>query len=114
MSNEPTVDFRSEMDASAQQPRGRRQVPWIPGVTALALALVGAIVQVVAIASASALNWELGALLAQVSIGLNIAATLVGLLAVILNRGRRWGVIAMVLGVIANPLVLVALFRLLA
>lgn len=111
MTNQPTEIPRGDEPQTVR--RRKPAPPWIPGVAAFLLAIGSAIVQAVGIAQASASHWELGAQLAWVAIALSVVAIIVGLVAVILNRGRRWGVAAMVLGVVANPLVLVALFRLL-
>lgn len=87
----------------------RRSVPWILGVVGLTLAAAAAVLQVLGIIQASGLNWQRGTLLAWVAIGVSTVAFLIGLIAIILNRGRRWGVAAMILAVVANPWVLTQL-----
>lgn len=95
-------------------PGRRRSAPWILGVVGLALAAAAAVLQVLGIIQATGLNWQRGTLLAWLAIGVSAAAFLVGLVAIILNRGRAWGVAAMIAAVIANPWVLAQLLGSLA
>lgn len=87
----------------------RRHAPWILGAAALAIAVAAAVLQVLGIIQATGLNWQRGTLLAWLAIGASTVAFLAGLVAIILNRGRRWGVVAMVLAIFANPWVLAQL-----
>src|SRR5690606_26187602 len=87
----------------------RRTVPWILGVVGLALAVVAAVLQVLGIIQATGLNWQRGTLLAWLAIGVSTVAFLVGLIAIILNRGRRWGVAGMIVALVASRWVLALL-----
>ena len=104
MTNQPTEVSRPE-PAAKRPPRA----PWLLGVIGVLLAVLAGVLQVLGIVQASNLNWERGTLLAWLAIGASVAAFVVGLTAVILNRGRRWGVAAMLAAVIANPWILVQL-----
>jgi hypothetical protein len=96
-------------ESDAGRPKRPPVAPWLVGVSGVLLAVAAGVVQAIAIAQASNLNWERGTLLAWVAIALSVAAFVVGLAAVILNRGRRWGVVAMIAGLIANPFLLARL-----
>lgn len=106
MSNQPTEVLRPE-GARARSRAPRR--PWLVGVVGLLLAVAAAGLQAAGIAQATALNWERGTLLAWLAIGASVLAFAVGLAAIILNRGRRWGTAAMLAAVIANPFLLAQL-----
>jgi hypothetical protein len=109
MSNEPSEAQAPPSAERARRPKRPQVAPWLLGVAGVLLAIAAGVVQGIAIGQASNLNWERGTLLAWVAIGLSSAALLVGLAAVILNRGRRWGVVAMLAGLIANPFLLARL-----
>ena len=110
MSNEPSEALAPpSAEPLADRPKRAPVARWLVGATGVLLAVVAGVVQAIAIAQASGLNWERGTLLAWVAIVLSSAAFLVGLAAVILNRGRRWGIVAMVAGLIANPFLLARL-----
>jgi|SRR5690554_3820978 len=87
----------------------RRSAPWILGVIAVALAVAAGVLQVLGITQAAALNWQRGTLFAWLAIGVSTLAFLTGLIAIILNRGRRWGAMAMIVAIVANPWVLAQL-----
>ncbi|TXN32368.1 hypothetical protein [Lacisediminihabitans profunda] len=89
-------------------PWARRQ--W-PGLAALALAVLLVVVEAVAVSIGSTGHWAAATVLAWAVISLTIVSFLGGLVGVALRRGRRWGAAAMVVSVVANPLVLVWLFR---
>ena len=76
------------------------------GIVALGFAVITAVVQVIAIVTASAHDFEQGTVLAWSAIVLSVFAVAGGVVAIILRRGRRWGVVAIVLGVIGNPFIL--------
>lgn len=97
--------------ANAAQAK-RRRAPWILGVVAVALAVIAAVLQVLGIIQATNLNWQRGTLLAWLAIGVSTVAFLVGLTAIIVHRGRRWGVAAMIVAIVANPWVLAQLLGL--
>lgn len=101
MSTQPT-----EMPPPEQEEKRQPRSPWLIGVIGVLLAVLAGILQMLGIVQASNLNWERGTLLAWLAIGASVAAFVVGLVAVIANRGRRWGIVAMVAAVIANPWVL--------
>ncbi|MDF1477955.1 hypothetical protein PYV02_02530 [Leifsonia sp. H3M29-4] len=83
----------------------RVRTPWV-GRGALALAVATAVVHGIAVSVAGDGDPVTGTVLAYVAIGLSIAAVLGGLVAVIAGFGRRTGAAAIVLGVFANPVVL--------
>ena len=104
---------RSELDGSPSQdgtkyaPPDRRRSPAL-GVLALVSLIASIVVQVVAIAVASAGDYVSGTALAIAAIALSGVAVLTGLIALIIGRGRILGIICVVLGILTNPLLLVA------
>jgi hypothetical protein len=103
MTNQPA-------EASPEQEKKRPpRSPWLIGVIGLLLAVTAGVLQALGIVQASNLNWERGTLLAWLAIGASVAAFVVGLIAVALNRGRRLGIAAMAAAILANPWVLAGL-----
>lgn len=84
--------------------------PWV-GVLAIVLAVSAGIAQIAAINGAAGGDLELGIVLGYLAISLAIAAVLAGVAAIVARRGRRAGVVGIVLGLVANPLVLLAILR---
>jgi uncharacterized membrane protein len=85
--------------------------PWV-GALAIGLAVLAAAVQIIAISTASAGDFETGIVLGYLAVVIAIAAVLAGVAAIVLRRGRRAGVVGIVLGLVANPLVLLGILRL--
>ena len=84
--------------------------PWV-GALAIALGLAAAIVQVVAITTASGGEFEAGIVLGYLAIIIAFAAVVAGIAAIIVRRGRRIGVIGILIGLLANPLLLLIILR---
>jgi hypothetical protein len=101
MTNQPTEVLQPKQAGT----RAR----WLLGSIGVLLAVGAGVLQVLGIVQATALNWERGTLLAWLAIGASVLAFVVGLAAVILRRGRRLGIVAMVVAVVANPWVLAQL-----
>lgn len=114
--DEPVVAERAEAgsaehpDAPPQQPR--RKTPLL-GAVALSTAVIAGVLQGVAIAQATVGDYLAATVLAYASAAVAVLAVVVGVVAIVMHRGRRLGVAAAVMGLIANPLVLLALFRVL-
>ncbi|HEY4269043.1 MAG TPA: hypothetical protein VGM94_12710 [Galbitalea sp.] len=51
-------------------------------------------------------QFETGTSLAYFSVGTSVVGVLGGIAAIVLDRGRGWGVIAIILGLAADPLIL--------
>lgn len=79
------------------------------GIAALGLAVVTAVVHGVAVGVASGGDPPAGTVLAVIAISLSVLAVVGGLVALIGGFGRRWGAAAIVLAVLANPVVLLTL-----
>lgn len=101
-------------DASAVPETRVRRFPWLLGAVGVLLALAAAVLQILGIVQASNLNWERGTLFAWLAIGASVAGFAVGLVAAILNRGRKLGILAMIASVVANPFLLAQLLGALA
>jgi hypothetical protein len=91
--------------AQRQRPAIRRLGP-----ASLALAALLTGVEAIAIAVGSTGHWLTATALAWLVIVLTVVSFGGGLVAVIRDHGRRWGIAAAALSLIANPLVLVWLF----
>ncbi|MCU1580284.1 MAG: Naphthoate synthase [Rhodoglobus sp.] len=81
------------------------------GVLALAFAVLTAAALAAGVVMATAGDYRLATVVAYGAIGLSVLAVIGGVLAVILGWGRRWGVIAVIVGVVADPLVLLVVLR---
>ncbi|MGN6272301.1 MAG: hypothetical protein ACTHMQ_04355 [Protaetiibacter sp.] len=82
-----------------------RRPRW-PGALAGALAILMVITWAVALACSLAGLLELGVGLSYSAIGLSVLAVLAGIVAVVAGWGRGWGVAAIAVGVLLNPVVL--------
>ncbi len=84
--------------------------PWV-GALSIALGVVAAVVQIVAIVGASGGDFELGIVLGYLAVILAIAAVFAGIAAIIARRGRRAGLVGILIGIVANPLLLLSILR---
>ncbi len=82
------------------------------GAMALALAVVAGVFQALAIGVSTAGDFSLGTVLAYLAIALAVAAFIGATVAILLDRGRRLGVVAAVVAIIANPYILLGMLRL--
>ncbi len=105
--------LEAEIDAllAAPVPEVPRAAPRAPravlGVSAFVLSLLFSLGTGVALALFFAEQLDAATIVAFTAIGLTTASFAVGLLAVILGRGRGWGAAAMAISVVSNPFVLV-------
>jgi hypothetical protein len=81
------------------------------GVLALAFAVLTAAALAAGVVLATAGDYRLATVIAYGAIGLSVLAVIGGVLAAILGWGRRWGVIAVIVGIVADPLVLLVVLR---
>jgi hypothetical protein len=79
------------------------------GLVGLLAAAVTATATTVGIALAMAGKYEPSILLAYLATGASVVAVLCGAAAVVTGRGRLWGAIALVLGIVSSPPVLTRL-----
>lgn len=94
-------------------PAGRRSAPkdrprpgTALGVIAVLVAIGTVVIVWIGINSAISGKFQLGTTLAYFAVGASIAAVLAGISAIVLDRGRGWGAVAIAIGLAANPLVL--------
>ncbi len=78
------------------------------GVAALAL-----VTQVIAILVASANDFSTGTVLGYLAIGLSVLGVAGGIAAVVTRRGRPAGAVAIAIGIVGNPLIVLWVLRLL-
>jgi len=76
------------------------------GVAALAVALLVVVGTAVAVGLATGAAYEAATIVAWLAIGASGVVVVAGLLAIAADRGRRWGVAAVLIGVAANPFLL--------
>lgn len=88
--------------------RPRRKTPLI-GALGVALAATAAVLQAVAIGVATGGDYLSSTVVAYLAIGFSVLAVGIGVLGIALNRGRRLGIAAVIVGIVANPLVLLLL-----
>lgn len=81
------------------------------GAGALVLLVAEIVVHIVAIVVATNGDFVGGTILSFVSVALSVLAVGVGVVAALLRSGRRWGIFAALVAVLANPLVLLYLLR---
>lgn len=93
-----------------EPPRVRR--PWPIGIIALAIAVLLAAAEVVGVLLANTGQFGVATLIGQSLIVLTVLSFLLGLFAVLRHRGRGWGIAAMILSLLVNPLVLINLLAL--
>jgi hypothetical protein len=102
------------IEVFGRQPRRRAEPVKRPHRSRLGLfGLLAGVVTLAATATGIAVSmagrYEAGILLAYLATGMAVVAVLCGAGSVVTGRGRRWGAIAIVLGVLACPLVLTRL-----
>jgi hypothetical protein len=110
--DEPEAEPPLDGEEPPKEPARESRVPrWIVGAAALLVALATVAVHIAALVIASADDAVTSTLLAYVAIGLSAVAVIVGILAIVLRRGRPWGIVAVVLGLVANPYLLLTVLR---
>jgi hypothetical protein len=91
------------------RPGRRRAAPPAPrlrtrlGLLSFGAALVTVASTVVGILTAMGGKYEASILLAYLATGVSVVAVLCGAAAVVTGRGRAWGALAVVLGVLSSP-----------
>jgi hypothetical protein len=104
-----TEVFGRPRRASPARPPSRddRQRPGTAlGVIAVVAGVATIVLVCVGISSAMSGKYAVGIALAYVATGTSIVAVLGGISAMVLDRGRGWGAVAIVVGLAANPLLL--------
>ena len=91
-----------------ETPRRRTR---LVGIGAAVLALATSVVTAAAVVTSSNGDFPVGTFLAYVAIGVSAVAVLVSLVAIVGGFGRRWGIGALVVGVLANPPVLLTVLN---
>jgi hypothetical protein len=84
---------------AAPPPRPRTRL----GLLSLGAALITAVSTVAGILAAMGGKYEASILLAYLATGLSVVAVLCGAAAVVTGRGRAWGALAVVLGILSSP-----------
>jgi hypothetical protein len=108
------IPEQGESAPETPAPGTRREPSSIPGRIALGLSLLLLVLDVVALVLADNRSWVAATVLAQVATVGTIVAFVVGAGSIIASRGRRWGIVAVVLAVVANPIILTKVLGFLA
>ncbi len=88
--------------ASGAPKRRSRRMGWI----SLGLAVVAAILLVVAIIISTAGSFVAGSIVGVIAIGFSAWAVIIGAVAILFTRGRRLAIAGVILGLFANPVLL--------
>jgi uncharacterized membrane protein len=91
--------------AAATPSRPRVRPVW-PGIVSFALGLATAGALATGIVLATDDRYQFATWAAWAAVGISVLAVLLGLVALIVGRDRAWAVAGVLLGAIANPLVL--------
>lgn len=102
------VEIPVEEDAPLQPER--EKTPLLGAIAMTAAVLTGTL-HVTGVALASNGVYQTSTVLAFTAIGFSIVAIVVGVVAAILDRGRRLGVVAAIVGLLANPFVVLVSLR---
>jgi hypothetical protein len=100
---DPGRDAAADTPPQAPQPRARRRTL---GISSVVLALVLAAVEGVAVYVATTGDFVFATVLAQTAVLGTLATLVLGLVASVTGRGRRWGIVGAVLSILVNPFVL--------
>lgn len=113
---EPVVEEYVEPEPPFAEPTPTDAIPRSPliGRIAVLLAVLTLIAHIIAIPVSSANAWTTGTVIAWAAIGMSILAVGTGIAAIITGHGRAWGIVAVVLGIVANPYLLLWFLRLLS
>jgi hypothetical protein len=82
------------------------------GRVALVAAALFALLEIAAIIVGSGQHWATATVLGEAVIALTVVSFVAGLIAVVRGRGRRAGIAAVIVSVLANPLVQIAVLGL--
>ena len=102
------VEIPVEEDAPL---RPEREKTPLLGAIAMTAAVLAGTLHATAVALASNGVYQTSTVLAIAAIGLSIVAIVVGVVAAILDRGRRVGIVAAVVGLVLNPFVVLVTLR---
>ena len=109
---EPQPDDEPESPPVRAPWRTRRAPRALLGVVAFAFAVVCVALTAAGVSIASYGEFSIATALGYAAITLSALAVLGGLAAIITRRGMGWGVVAVVVGLVGNPLLLLSLLRL--
>lgn len=104
------VPVDADVETEDALPPEREKTPLLGAIAMSAAVLTGAL-HAIAVALASNGVYQTSTVLAITAIGLSVVAIVVGVIAAILDRGRRIGVVAAIVGVVVNPFVVLVTLR---
>lgn len=88
---------------STPSPRPRARPRWRLGVFSFGAAIFTAVSTTVGILLAMGGKFEASILIAYLATGASVVAVLCGAAAVVTGRGRGWGAMAIVIGILSSP-----------
>jgi hypothetical protein len=86
--------------------KGRRRPSPIVGLLALFIAIATVVMLIIGVDVALAGDYAASRSVAYATIGLSILGFVLAGIAIVMNRGRSWAIVGMVVSVLANPIVL--------
>jgi hypothetical protein len=86
--------------------KGRHRPSPIPGLLALLVGIATVVLLIVGVDVALRGDYAASRYIAYTTIGVSIVGLVLGGIALVMNRGRSWAIIGMVVCVLANPIVL--------
>ena len=106
----------AEIPVVADEPEAQpeREKTALIGAAALAAAMLTAVLHLLAVMIASNGAYQVATVLGFVAIGSSVVSVGAGIVAIVLDRGRRLGIAAAVLGLVANPVVLLWILQFLS
>lgn len=110
---EPEAPDAPDEDLVEEEPAPKPRTPLFAAAAGL-LALATVAVHIAAIAVATGGDFPTGTFLGYFAVGLSGLAIVVGAVAIIRGRYRAWAIAAVVLAVLANPVVLLVVLRFLS
>ncbi|EAR24661.1 naphthoate synthase [marine actinobacterium PHSC20C1] len=112
------VDDQTEVPTESREPDfveeekpTRRPRPTWLGFIAAALGVATLVLFLVAMLVATGGDFPAGTILSYVTVSVSITAVITAVICLILGYQRRWAAFGLALSILANPIVLVAVFR---
>lgn len=112
------VDDEPEISTEAPEPDNvesekvvRRARPTWIGFIAAALGVATFVLFIVAMLVTTGGNFPTGTILGYVTVGVSISAAITAVISLVFGYQRRWAAFGLAMAILANPIVLVTVFR---
>ncbi|MEP6478239.1 MAG: hypothetical protein ABJB03_02515 [Rhodoglobus sp.] len=104
------LELQHQVEVLPDEPTERVKTPLL-GILALGLVVLAGIVEVLAVNTATDGRYLVGTVLGWGAVFGSVLGLLVGVVATVLDLGRRWAITAMVLSLVANPIVVLTVLN---